>query len=147
VGLDDRDRRSFAAVAGHRGLTGRVTAHPFLSDDSFRRLFSGAGVVVFPSDFEGFGLPVLEAMKLGVPVVVGPDAAVAEIAAGHAFTAHDLGPAALAIAVTQALAATEADREAAWRHARGFTWARTAGMTRDSLVRTTAAASTPRSRS
>lgn len=134
VGLHDQARRAFQAMAARRGLEGQVTAHRFLPEKTFRLLLAGAGLVVFPSDFEGFGLPVLEAMKLGVPVVVGPDAAVAEITAGHAYTAADLGAPALAAAVREALDGTKAQREAARRHADSYTWSRTVHMTRASLA-------------
>lgn len=134
VGLGDRAQRALLASADRAGLTGRVSAHPFLPAADFRRLLSGAGLVVFPSDFEGFGLPVLEAMKLGVPVVVGPDAAVAEVAAGHAHAARELEPVALAGAVARALRAGPAELEAARRHAGSYTWARTALASRNCLA-------------
>ena len=134
VGLDERERAAFAAVARQKGLAERVTTHPFLPNDGFQRLLTSAGLVVFPSDFEGFGLPVLEAMKLGVPVVVGPDQAVAEIAAGHAFTASSFGTSALAAAVQRASGATETELDAARRHADSYTWSTTVRLTRDSLA-------------
>jgi alpha-1,3-rhamnosyl/mannosyltransferase len=53
---------------------------PFLADPELRILLSGAVAFVYPSLYEGFGLPVLEAMQLGVPVITSQDAAICEVA-------------------------------------------------------------------
>ncbi|NHA01524.1 glycosyltransferase family 4 protein [Nocardioides sp. W3-2-3] len=55
---------------------------PWLDDDAFQRCFAGAGLIVFPSDFEGFGLPAAEALRLGIPLVVSADEALAEVTGG-----------------------------------------------------------------
>ena len=52
-------------------------------------MLADAELVVFPSDFEGFGLPVVEGMLLGKPVVLGPEPATNEVAGGHAAVAAD----------------------------------------------------------
>ena len=87
-------------------------------------------MVVFPSDFEGFGLPVVEGMLLGVPVVIGPEPATIEIAGGHAVVIEEWTSAALADAVTMAGATSEGARRAATVWARGFTWDKTVRETR-----------------
>ena len=70
-------------------------------------MLAEADLVVFPSDFEGFGLPVVEGMLLGKPVVLGPEPATNEVAGGHAAVAADWTPAALADGVRRARAMTE----------------------------------------
>ena len=91
-------------------------------------------MVVFPSDFEGFGLPVVEGMLLGKPVVLGPEPATNEIAGGHAAVAADWTAAALADAVRRARAMTSGELEAARAWAATFTWERTIRQTREVLA-------------
>lgn len=117
-----------------RGLPSTVTLAPFLADADFRRALAGASLVLFPSDFEGFGLPVVEGMRLGIPVVIGPEAATREVAGGHAFEMASWEPAELARAVRAGLAATPAQLAAARLHAAGFTWANTVSQTRELLT-------------
>ncbi len=70
-------------------------------------------MIVFPSDFEGFGLPVAEGMRLGKAVVIGPERATTEVAGGHAFVMADWTADALADAVRAAEAMTDEQRAAA----------------------------------
>ena len=51
------------------GLSHRIHYLGHLADDEFTRVFNLAGSLVFPSAYEGFGMPPLEAMSLGVPVI------------------------------------------------------------------------------
>ncbi len=79
VGLPADARAATEASVLERGLGDVVTVRPWLSTEEFQRTFTSASLVVFPSDFEGFGLPALEAMRLGIPVVVTPDTALLEV--------------------------------------------------------------------
>lgn len=129
------DRRS--AVAGavaRRGLEGVVRLAPFLAEADFRRTLADASLVLFPSDFEGFGLPVVEGMRLGIPVVIGPEPATREVAGGHAFEMTTWQPDELARAVREGLAATPDQLAAARDHAAAFTWAQTVTRTRELLT-------------
>ncbi len=91
VGLPEADRVRVQADVAARGLADVVTVRPWLSTEEFQRQFTGAALVVFPSDFEGFGLPALEAMRLGIPVVVTPDPALYEVTGGLATVMDGLG--------------------------------------------------------
>ena len=133
-GLAAERRAVLAGQVTSRGLDEVVTLSEYLAEDAYRARMAGAALVLYPSDFEGFGIPVVEAMRLGVPVVVGPDPAVQEVAAGHAFTMRDWSAAALAESITAALAATPAALDAARAHAAGFTWSATARQTRAALA-------------
>jgi glycosyltransferase involved in cell wall biosynthesis len=65
-----------------RGIGDRVTVTGRVDDADLASLYAGANLVVMPSRAEGFGLPVLEAMALGVPVVTSDDPAMSEVGGG-----------------------------------------------------------------
>jgi glycosyltransferase involved in cell wall biosynthesis len=65
------DANSFAQAAGFKELPARVCMTGHVSDELIAPLYAGAMVFVFPSMYEGFGLPPLEAMASGVPVLAG----------------------------------------------------------------------------
>jgi glycosyltransferase involved in cell wall biosynthesis len=69
-----------AARARGMGLEGRVRCLGHVDQHQLAALYRGATVFVYPTLYEGFGLPVLEAMACGVPVVAGNVAAVREVA-------------------------------------------------------------------
>src|SRR5436305_1690780 len=71
-------------IVAKRGITASVELLPWLSDAEFESNFAGAALILFPSDVEGFGLPAIEAMLLGIPVVVSDDPALVEVTGGHA---------------------------------------------------------------
>lgn len=135
VGLGGGDRPRVAERIAELGLTGVVTALPWLSDEEFRAVFTHASLVVFPSDFEGFGLPAVEAMGLGIPLVITPEPALLEVTAGHATVMDGWDAPALADAVAQAQRRTPDELAAARQHARTFTWERTAAGVRELIER------------
>ena len=138
VGLGNGPRAETQARIDELGLTDVVTPLPWLSDEQFRARFASADLVVFPSDFEGFGLPAVEAMRLGLPLVITPETALLEVTDGHAAVMDGWDAKALADAVDAALARTPEELEAARQHALPFTWRRTASDVRDLLAEVTA---------
>ncbi|MEN3356273.1 MAG: hypothetical protein V7637_255, partial [Mycobacteriales bacterium] len=103
----------------------------YLAEQDLRRVVAGARLLAFPSRYEGFGLPPLEAMAAGVPVVASDLAAVREVTAGLVRLAPPATAEPLAEALRDELRdPTPADRLAAARqHALAHTWTRCAELT------------------
>jgi glycosyltransferase involved in cell wall biosynthesis len=85
-------------------------------------LYRGARVVVYPSLFEGFGMPVVEAMACGVPVVASSHPSLDEACGDAAVRADPHDPAAIADAIRIALARSDELVRKGLEHARSFTW-------------------------
>jgi glycosyltransferase involved in cell wall biosynthesis len=98
----------------------------YVGRDELLALYRGAACLVFPSRYEGFGLPVLEAMACGTPVAAAPDPAVREVA-GDAAVYAEGGD--LAGALARALDQRERLSAAGVERARLFTWDETARLT------------------
>lgn len=82
-----------------RYITGRWTWLGQVDDATLRALYASAYAFLFPSDYEGFGLPVLEAMACGCPVIISPDAALREVGADAAVSVREQAPDAYAAAL------------------------------------------------
>ncbi|MBM3267173.1 MAG: glycosyltransferase family 4 protein [Candidatus Sericytochromatia bacterium] len=144
------DRPPRLILAGRQGwrsgsLDAALAAHPHpveiladADDARLAELYASCGVFVFPSRYEGFGLPVIEAMACGAPVVASGATAVPEAAGGAALLVDPDDPAGLAAAIGSVLQdpALRADlvsrgRERAMRR----TWADVAHETYSVYVR------------
>lgn len=69
VGLNQLERVRFNQLANSIGIGERVVLCPRVSDEELKALYSNASLFVFPSTDEGFGIPLLEAMAVGTPVL------------------------------------------------------------------------------
>lgn len=78
---------SFVKMIGERGLDGRVHMPGFVTRRELAALYAKAHVFVYPSLYEGFGYPVLEAMACGAPVVTTNVSSIPEVAGDAAATA------------------------------------------------------------
>lgn len=108
-------------------------------DADLRGLYEGAAGFVFPSLFEGFGIPPLEAMALGVPVIASNAAALPEVL-GEApiwFDPRDVGSMARALQRFAGMSGTERSQRIAAGHARAeaYGWERSAGLLFDVVAR------------
>jgi glycosyltransferase involved in cell wall biosynthesis len=95
-------------------------------------LYTGASVFVLPSHYEGFGLPVLEAMACGTPVVIADRASLPEIAGEAALRVDPDDPASIAAAVERALYEADCRQNLVARgfeQVRQFSWRRTVEQT------------------
>jgi glycosyltransferase involved in cell wall biosynthesis len=122
-----RNRGDFVPIEPCEGLNllGEVP------DDELPRLYSDALAFVYPTLYEGFGLPVLEAMQCGCPVITSRDPAVTEVAGGaaiHAGSAQELAGALRAVAANPQL--RKDLQKAGLARATEFSWKRTAQGTR-----------------
>jgi alpha-1,3-rhamnosyl/mannosyltransferase len=125
-----RRREDFPPVAPEPGLR-MLNA---VAEDALPPLYSGAAACLYPSFYEGFGLPVLEAMQCGAMVIASRDAAITEVAAGAALQLEAADSTAWAAAMEAVLNRPETTLE--WRtkaleRAAEFSWTRTAARTRE----------------
>jgi glycosyltransferase involved in cell wall biosynthesis len=91
-----------------------------VDDDELARLYRGASVFVYPSRFEGFGIPVLEAMASGVPVVASDHPSLDEACGDAAVRAATESPEAIAAAIVEALRRRDELVPRGLAHALGF---------------------------
>jgi glycosyltransferase involved in cell wall biosynthesis len=98
-------------------------------DARLAELYRGAACVAYPSLYEGFGMPVLEAMACGVPVVTSAGGATEEVAGGAAVLVDPLDPASIAAGLEEASARRDELTRLGLERARAFSWAETAAAT------------------
>jgi glycosyltransferase involved in cell wall biosynthesis len=115
-------------VAGAEGWGGVTAAGRvgFVGDERLAELYRGARCLVYPSLHEGFGIPVLEAMACGTPVVTSRGGALEETAGGAAVLVDPLDFEAIAAGIGEAERRRDELRAAGLTRAARFTWARAA---------------------
>lgn len=127
---------------GHDSVQAQLVAEPgvrvlgHVEDGTLLALYRAARALAFPSLYEGFGLPLLEAMAEGLPAVVGDAGALPELAAGAALVVDPLDVEAIAGALERVLCDEELRRRLSRMgkdRAAQYTWARSAARTLELL--------------
>jgi glycosyltransferase involved in cell wall biosynthesis len=120
---------------------GRIVRTGWLPDDDLDAVYRGASAFVYPSLYEGFGLPVLEAMARGIPTIASSASSLPEVTGDAALSVDPRSSGALASATATLLAddglASELG-ERGRRRARSFTWDETARLTLEAYERAVA---------
>ncbi|HEX6458356.1 MAG TPA: glycosyltransferase family 1 protein [Thermoleophilaceae bacterium] len=130
--------RELEEHARRLGIEDDVRLLGWVEEAEIEALYAAAGCFVFPSLYEGFGLPVLEAMQRGVPVACSDRTSLPEVAGGAALMFDPERPDEIAGAIHKLLHdPAEADRlrEAGRARAAEFSWETTARLTAESYER------------
>jgi glycosyltransferase involved in cell wall biosynthesis len=134
VMVGDKQHRfgDIMATATGLGLAARVVCTGRLNFEDLQLLYSHADVFVFPSIYEGFGMPVLEALACGVPVITSNSTSLPEVAGDAALLVNPHDPMAVADALSRVIA-DEALRKRlrakGTERVKQFTWSRAAQQT------------------
>jgi glycosyltransferase involved in cell wall biosynthesis len=134
VCVGNRESRDFKIErrAEQLGIADRVDLLGHVDDDTLTALYRGAHLFVYPTLYEGFGLPVVEAMASGVPVITSNSSALKEVAEGYAQLVDPLDIDQMAREIAQCLEDPQ-HRDAlsrlGRRRAEDFLWEKTAERT------------------
>ena len=102
---------------------------PFVDSQDLAHLYSGAKALIFPTLYEGFGLPILEAMKCGTPVLTSTTGSAPEVSGGHALLTNPYEVEEIKLAIEEVVTLNSQKREEARLYANSFTWNKTAENT------------------
>jgi len=110
-------------------LTDKIIFTDFISDAELADLYSNAKVFLFPTFYEGFGMPILEAMHYELPVLIGNAGSAPEVANGNAIECIPFDIESISNGMKMLLNVSNENIVAAKKHAQGFTWEKCADKT------------------
>ncbi len=129
IGQPHNDADAIRAHIDLRGIAAAVSLEGYLSDDAVAAAYAGATATVYPSLYEGFGLPAIESMAAGAPVIASDIAATREVAGCAALLVDPLDSSAMATAMLRLIEDTDLNDAlsiAGRARAALFTWERSA---------------------
>ena len=129
VGMNGWKNKELAPELARLAQSGQVKLLGYVSDSDLAMLYAGAAMLVYPSLYEGFGLPPLEAMASGIPVITSGRASLPEVVGDAGFSIHPEDVEGLADAMLELLQDPLERRrlaDAGWHRSRLFSWERCA---------------------
>lgn len=124
----------------YRAFTSGCVVHPLqLSDDELRLAYSGATALVYPSKYEGFGMPVAEALACGCPVITCPNASLPEVAGEAAIYVNDddINELANALCEVQKPQVRQKLIQAGLQQSKKFSWSNMGNVVSQALINAT----------
>ena len=115
-------------IASHQ-LEDKIKLTGYLSNHDLQKLYSSAKAFLFPTFYEGFGIPILEGMIAKLPVLTSSTGAAPETAGGFAILVDPFQPESIAEGIDQLKNIEQPHLEQAKTYALGHTWEKTAKMT------------------
>lgn len=138
VGVEDRGRAAVEHLVRSHGLTASVTVETMVSDSDLKDLFAHALAFIYLSRYEGFGLPLLEAMSQGCPVIYANQSSLPEVAGDAGKPFHPDDRQAIATEICRLADDPDYRKLQQWagiRRAQDFSWAITAEKTHAGYLR------------
>ncbi len=124
--MGETQRQELLDLAGRLGVRDKVTLFGYADDDQLVSLYQNAEFTLYPSFYEGFGLPVVEAMACGCPVIAADNSSLPEIVPDKQWLVNPHDIPAMAESMQRMLALPPAHREELAGknrdHAKNFTW-------------------------
>jgi glycosyltransferase involved in cell wall biosynthesis len=129
--ISEPQRQELFAAADRLGIRDKVVLFGYADDDQLVNLYRNAEFLIYPSFYEGFGFPVVEAMACGCPVIASNASSLPELMPDEEWLVDPYQPADMAGKMQRMLALPPDRRlelmEKNKKHALGFTWEKTAG--------------------
>jgi glycosyltransferase involved in cell wall biosynthesis len=145
--LENKESFAIVCVGGGEELEDELVPYvsekniyllPHIEDNDLRLAYTAAVALVYPSKYEGFGLPILEAMACGCPVITCPVASIPEVAGDAAlYVNHDVDEMAIALSDIQNQDVRQSLIAAGFEQARKFSWSQMAKTVSSVLIEAT----------